>query len=69
MENRIGKNLLKMTWKILRGTFRFTLLVIFEMLNTPAKKKEYEPTMHEIMCGEKIPFSEKYFIPDEKYRK
>ena len=62
------KRVLKITGKILRGTLRFILDFLEDILDSSSKSKKYEPTLNDIAYGEKMPFSDKYYIPDEKSR-
>lgn len=45
---------------------KFLLNLLADVLEDSAKEKEYEPTYQELICGEKIPGSDKYYIPDSK---
>jgi hypothetical protein len=66
--------------KVLKKIFWFFVLVfssiIFGVLKVlvfalkiSINEKKYEPTSHEIRCGQKLLFSDKYFVPDEKQHK
>jgi hypothetical protein len=52
--------------KVLKYTALFLLTVLETALG--AKQKEHEPTWYEKTHGEKIPGSDKYFIPEDKLR-
>lgn len=54
---------------IVCGIIFFTLKIIVFALKASPTEREYEPTSHEIRCGQKLLFSDKYFIPDEKPHK
>jgi len=44
-------------------------ILAFVLDESNMKKEEREPTLEEKMCGVKLPFSDEYYIPDEKPRK
>jgi hypothetical protein len=69
MKKNIAEKVLKTLEKAPRYFLWFALTVITKVLADSAKKEKYKPTLHEIMHGEKIPFSDKYFVPDEKFHK
>ena len=59
----LGISCLKMLFRILK----FTLLLLIELIATKTPKKR-EPTLNEIMYGEKLACTDEYFIhePDSK---
>lgn len=69
MNNAEVKNVAKIISKAFVMTFCFTLKIFLAMLAATSKKKQYEPTFEELTCGEKIPGSDKYFIPEHKHHK
>jgi hypothetical protein len=68
MKNFNSRNFFKTFGKVLLITTRFLLQIFFAMLDSSAKTKKHKPSQHEIMCGEKLPFSGKYYIPEEKHK-
>lgn len=69
MKNGMVKKALKLGAKGLLHTLGFTLSVIADTSAASAKSKKHNPTLHETMCGEKMPLSDKYFVPDDKFPK
>lgn len=55
--------------KVLIASLRFTLRIFVRILDDSIKTKEYEPTLHERTCGQKLILSDKYFIPNPKKNK
>lgn len=51
----------------MRSLLKFLLLIIAHVFGDSARTKR-EPTMLEIIEGEKLPCTDEYFIPDKKYR-
>lgn len=54
---------LKISWRVVR----FFLLVVAAIIESTERKK-YQPTLPEIVMGEKI-FDDIYYIPDEHHKK
>lgn len=61
------KKVLKFCGKVAKYSVKFSLLLLAGILADSAKAKEHEPTLHELTYGEKMPFSDQYYIPDEKH--
>ena len=64
------KKILKVMFWAIATIFCSIIFCVLKVLECAFRessdKKEYEPTQHEIMCGEKMSTSDKYFVPDEK---
>ena len=61
------KKVLRFCGKAAKYSVKFSLLLLAGVLADSAKAKEHEPTFQELTYGEKIPGSDKYYIPDEKH--
>jgi hypothetical protein len=57
---------MKFLLKILVGIAKFTLRVFCRYCAASKKEEMHKPSMFEVMCGERIPTSDRYFIPDKK---
>jgi hypothetical protein len=66
-KKHLAMKALKFGGKVLKHTAVFSLGVLEQVLEDSAKEKEYEPTLHEISDGEKMPITGKYYIPDKKF--
>lgn len=55
----------------MKKVLKFSLELLCHVLGDSVKesKKEYEPTLEETMRGEKLPFSDGYFIPSKDSQK
>lgn len=53
--------------KFLKKSLKLLLSIVVTILEDSSKRKVKHPTQAELMYGEKLPFSDKYFFPDEKY--
>lgn len=69
MQMQYEKAPLRIRLKILFMFLKFILVIFSAMLVATMKRKKYQPTLHETMHGEKLPFSDQYFVPDEKSHK
>ncbi len=49
---------------VTKFVFRVLLISLSRFLGT---KPQPEPTLQEIMMGEKLPMSDSYYIPDDKF--
>lgn len=66
MKVKNEKKFLRTPRKILKVFLKFTLLLISSVLSASSKNKKYEPTMHDLTCGEKYLLSDEYFTPNPK---
>ncbi len=69
MKNGMVKKALKLGVKGLLHTLGFTLSVIADASASSAKEEEHKPTTEELMCGERIIGSDKYYFPNQKTHK
>lgn len=53
---------------ILYKVCKFILIMFLHLFSSNSKnKKRYQPTLQEQIMGENIPFSDQYYIPDDKH--
>lgn len=62
-----SKLALKISWKILRPILKFSLMALAIIFSS--RTESSEPTLEEEMYGQKLPFSDGYFVPNGKNRK
>lgn len=69
MKNQPIFRFVKIMLKIVKILLRFFLIMFADGLQASNKVKRHNPTLLELHCGEKIPLSDKYIIPDQKIQK
>jgi hypothetical protein len=70
MQMQYEKPPLRIRLKILFMFLKFMLVIMAAMMAATVRKKKKEPSLQDVMYGEKIPFSDnEYFIPAKKLRK